>query len=161
LEKFPGVQAMFVLGCAGDANPYPRGTMEQTRQHGAILAEEVGRVLGGKLRPVSGPLKIAFGLADVPLQASRSREELQKQAADKRSARRFGAVQLLALLDRGEKVPTHYPCPLTVWQFGRDLTLVGLSGEVVVDYVPMLEKALGPNQLWVAAYCNDVFGYLP
>src|SRR5262249_37650427 len=25
----------------------------------------------------------------------------------------------------------------------------------------MLEKALGPNKLWVAAYCNDVFGYLP
>ncbi len=39
--------------------------------------------------------------------------------------------------------------------------MVGLSGEVVVDYMPMLEKALGPNQLWVAAYCNDVFGYLP
>jgi hypothetical protein len=30
-----------------------------------------------------------------------------------------------------------------------------------VDYVPLLEKALGPNQLWVAGYCNDVFGYLP
>jgi hypothetical protein len=27
--------------------------------------------------------------------------------------------------------------------------------------VLLLEKALGPNQLWVAAYCNDVFGYLP
>ena len=38
---------------------------------------------------------------------------------------------------------------------------MGLSGEVVVDYVPLLEKALGPNQLWLAAYCNDVFGYLP
>ena len=24
-----------------------------------------------------------------------------------------------------------------------------------------LEKALGPNQLWLSAYCNDVFGYLP
>ena len=24
-----------------------------------------------------------------------------------------------------------------------------------------LEKALGPNRLWIAAYCNDVFGYLP
>jgi hypothetical protein len=68
---------------------------------------------------------------------------------------------MLAALDRGEKLPTHYTCPLTVWQFGRDLTLVGLSGEVVVDYVPLLEKALGPNQLWIAAYCNDVFGYLP
>ncbi len=30
-----------------------------------------------------------------------------------------------------------------------------------MDYVSFLEKALGPNQLWVAAYCNDVFGYLP
>jgi hypothetical protein len=31
----------------------------------------------------------------------------------------------------------------------------------VVDYVPLLEKALGPNQLWIAGYCNDVFAYLP
>ncbi len=65
------------------------------------------------------------------------------------------------MLDRGQQPPTSYPCPLTVWQFGRDLTLVGLSGEVVVDYVQALEKAIGPNQLWVTAYCNDVFGYLP
>jgi hypothetical protein len=49
---------------------------------------------------------------------------------------------------------------VTVWQLG-ELTLVGLPGEVVVDYVTRLEKALGPNRLWVAAYCNDVFGYLP
>src|SRR5262245_46594114 len=27
-ERHPGIQAMFVLGCAGDANPYPRGTHE-------------------------------------------------------------------------------------------------------------------------------------
>jgi hypothetical protein len=68
---------------------------------------------------------------------------------------------MLALLEKGEKVPTSYTCPVTVWQFNHDLTLVGLSGEVVVDYVTRLEKALGPNQLWIAGYCNDVFGYLP
>jgi hypothetical protein len=65
------------------------------------------------------------------------------------------------MLERGEKPPTHYRCPVTVWQFGSDLTLVGLSGEVVVDYLTLLEQTLGPNQLWVVAYCNDVFGYLP
>ena len=27
-EKYPKVQAMFLLGCAGDSNPYPRGTMD-------------------------------------------------------------------------------------------------------------------------------------
>ena len=42
-----------------------------------------------------------------------------------------------------------------------DLTLVGIPGEVVVDYVTMTERALGPRRLWIAGYCNDVFGYLP
>ncbi len=113
------------------------------------------------MKPITGPLQVAFAHADLPLQTSLSREDLQKLASNKRDARNFAAGQLLAILDKGEKIPAHYSCPLAVWQFGRDLTLVGLSGEVVVDYVPMLEKALGPNQLWIAAYCNDVFGYLP
>ena len=47
-----------------------------------------------------------------------------------------------------------------VWQLG-DLTLVGLSGEVVADYVPLISDAIGPRLLWIAAYCNDDFGYLP
>src|SRR5581483_8889156 len=59
--KLPKARAMFLLGCAGDANPYPRGTMELARKHGQALGEEVCRVLGGKLRPVRGPLRIAFG----------------------------------------------------------------------------------------------------
>jgi hypothetical protein len=160
-EKFPGAQMMFMLGCAGDSNPYPRGTMEMARQHGETLAAEVGRVLGGKLRPVTGPLRIAFARADLPLQTALTRDELKKLADNKRDARSFAAGQLLALVEKGEKIPDHYTCPLTAWQFGNDLTLVGLSGEVVVDYLSRLEKALGPNQLWVSAYCNDVFGYLP
>jgi hypothetical protein len=158
---FPGVQAMFMIGCAGDSNPYPRGTMELARKHGETLGAEVGRVLGGKLRPIAGPLTIAFDRADLPLQAAPPREELKKLAANRRSPQTWGATEMLAALDRGEKLPDHYTAPLTVWQFGRDLTLVGLSGEVVVDYVADLEKALGPNKLWLAAYCNDVFGYLP
>jgi neutral ceramidase len=48
-----------------------------------------------------------------------------------------------------------------VWQFGRDLTLVALPGEVVVDYVALIEEALGPLRLWLAAYSHDTFGYVP
>jgi len=160
-ERYPNVQTMFMLGCAGDSNPYPRGTMEMARKHGKVLADEVCRVLETKLRPVHGPLQIAFARADLPLQAPRTKEDLQKLAANKRSSQNWGAKQLLTLLERGEKLPTKYTCPFTVWQFGGDLTLVGLPGEVVVDYVLDLERAIGPNQLWVAGYCNDVFGYLP
>jgi hypothetical protein len=157
----PGVQAMFMIGCAGDSNPYPRGTMDLARQHGETLGKEVRRVLAGKLRPVRGPLKIVFETVRLPLAPVPPKEELQKWAKDRRNAKTWGAAQMLAALERGEKLPADYPCAETVWQFGADLTLVGLSGEVVVDYVPLLEKAIGPNQLWIAAYCNDVFGYLP
>lgn len=160
-ERHPGVQSLFVLGCAGDANPYPRGTMDLAREHGVTLGKEVARVLETKLRPVSGPLTVTFDQVDLPLQPTPSRAELQKLAADRRSAQTWGAQKLLAMLDKGEKPPTSYRAPLTVWQLGKDLTLVGLPGEVVVDYLTFLEKALGPNQLWVAGYCNDVFGYLP
>ncbi len=159
-DKHPSVQAMFMIGCAGDANPYPRGTMALAREHGVTLGKEVCRVLETKLRPVRGPLAIAFDRAALPLQAPPTREELKKQAG-KGDLQAWIAKKMLATLDRGEKLPAHYNCPVAVWQFGDDLTLVALSGEVVVDYVRMLEKALGPNKLWVAAYCNDVFGYVP
>ena len=58
-------------------------------------------------------------------------------------------------------LPSEYRCPLAVWQLGDDLTLVALSGEVVSDFVGLLEDALGQGRLWVAAYCHDVYGYLP
>jgi hypothetical protein len=163
-KQYAGAEALFMLGCAGDADPYPRGSMELAREHGAALGKEVCRVLETKLRPVRGPLKVAFDQAALPLQEL-SREQLQKLAEGKRGVQPGIAKQMLAMLDRGEKLPVHYTCPFTVWQFGpgnsEGLTLVGLSGEAVVDYVTLLEKALGPNQLWIAAYCNDVYGYLP
>jgi hypothetical protein len=160
-EQNPSVQALFMIGCAGDANPYPRGSMELARRHGASLGQEVCRILQTKLQPIHGPLKVAFGQADLPLQTPPPREELEKRATSRRDMESWVAKQMLARLDRGEKLPTHYTCPIAVWQFDQNLTVVGLSGEVVVDYVTFLEKALGPRQLWLAAYCNDVFGYLP
>jgi hypothetical protein len=159
-EKYSEAQAMFMLGCAGDANPYPRGSMELSRQHGLTLGKEICRVLEGKLQPVRGPLTTAFDKVALPLQAP-PRAELEKQAAGKNSLQASMAKRMLAILDRGEKLPTHYDAPLAVWQFGNDLTLVALSGEVVVDYALMLEKELGPGNLWLAAYSNDVYGYLP
>ncbi len=159
-EQQPGVQAMFLLGCAGDANPYPRGTLPIAREHGATLGREVCRLLEGRLQPVRGPLRVAFGTADLPLAPAPPHAELERLAPD-RGMRGWVARQMLAVLARGESLPDRYRAPLSVWQFGEDLTMVGLSGEVVVDYVPVLERALGPLRLWLAAYCHDVYGYLP
>jgi Neutral/alkaline non-lysosomal ceramidase, N-terminal len=159
-SQHPGATAMFMQGCAGDANPYPRGSYEIAEQHGVELATEVARVLSTKLSPVRGPLKTAWSEVALPLAPPPSRDELARRAAGK-GGPGWAAEQILAKLDRGEKLDTEYTCPVSVWQFGEDLTLVSLSGEVVVDYVKMIEDAIGPNRLWVSAYNHDVFGYLP
>jgi len=160
-EQHKGAQAMFMLGCAGDADPYPHGSYELAREHGATLGKEVCRVLQTKLQPVRGPLRVAFAQVDLPLQPFPSQEELEKRAAQKTGLDAWIAQRMLEVVKRGDKPPSHYRCPQAVWQFGQDLTLAALSGEVVVDYVPLLENALGPNRLWIAAYCNDLFGYVP
>jgi neutral ceramidase len=161
-KQLPGVQAMFVLGFAGDSNPYPRGTIEIARQHGETLGREVLRVLETKLAPVQGPLNLQFDYVDIPLADAPPRSEIQKMTErGSPSWRSWMATRMLEALDKGQKLPTHFRAPIAVWQFGRDLTLVALSGEVVVDYAHLIENAIGPLQLWLTAYNNDVFGYLP
>src|SRR5437660_3827155 len=151
---------MFLIGGGGHATPYPRGTMKEALEHGATLGQEVCRILDGTLRPVSGPLTCVLDQASLPLQPF-SRSALEKMATDGPSWQTGNAKAMLAKLDHGEKLASTYDCPAAVWQFGTNLTLVALSGEVVVDYVPLIEQAIGPLQLWIAAYCNDVFGYFP
>lgn len=161
-KQLPGVQAMFVLGFAGDSNPHPRGTIDLARQHGETLGREVVRVLEQKLAPVRGPLNLQFDPVDIPLADAPPRSQIEKMTErGSPSWRAWMATRMLEILDKGQKLPTHYRAPIAVWQFGRDLTLVALSGEVVVDYAHLIEKAIGPLQLWFTAYNNDVFGYLP
>src|SRR5262249_11768642 len=148
LEKaHPGVQAMFMLGCAGDSDPYPHGSVELAQQHGAELSGEVDRVLKTKLKEVRGPLTTVFGSADLPVRPRTAAEQVAKKKGGAERPPEWTKQQA-----------THITAPLAVWQFGNDLTMVALSGEVVVDYVAFLEKALGPNRLWIAAYSNDWYG---
>ena len=46
-------------------------------------------------------------------------------------------------------------------RFGRDLTLLALGGEPVVDYALRLKRELPGENLIVAGYCNDVMCYIP
>jgi hypothetical protein len=160
-QRQPGVVALFMIGCGGDANPYPRNSMDFAKQNGQELAAEVLRVLdSGKLKPVSGPLTTLLDHVDLPLQ-NVSREQLEKLAQKSPGWQMGNAKTMLAMLDRGKSLPASYRAPVGLWQFGQDLTLVAMPGEVVVDYAHAVEKAIGPLNLWPAGYCNDYFGYLP
>lgn len=157
----PGATAMFVTGCGADSNPEPRTGIQFARQNGLHMAGAVAAVITKPMNPVRGPVRASFATAPLPFADPPSREEYEKRLSDRspfvqRHARRF-----LDMMDRNEPLPKSYPCPVQAWQFGNDLTLVAIGGEVVVDYVIRLKRELGADKLWVAGYANDVFAYVP
>lgn len=161
LEKeHPGVTALFLTGCGGDQNPYPRGTLLQAQQHGRSLANAVEAALLPKAKPVRGPSRSALEevtLDFVPL----GREELLQMKESKDKVERKRAELLLGELEKTGTINAKYAYPIQVLQFGNDLTLVGLAGETVVDYSLRLKRELTGNTVWIAGYTNDVFGYVP
>jgi len=91
-----------------------------------------------------------------------SRAELEEAStARNKSWLRGPAKEMIAALDNGESLPKEFRVPVAAWQFGTDLTLVALSHEVVGEYVPLIEREIGPMNLWLSAYCNQVSGYIP
>lgn len=157
----PGVQAMFLMGCGGDQNPYPRGPEEAwSRQHGKSLANSVQAALLPTSKQISGSLRAV--LKDVELEF----EPLNKadivtmtQSKDPYEKRRAGFL-LKEIGDRDVLKKT-YAYPVQVIDLGSDVTLVALAGEVVVDYSLRLKKEITGKTVWVAGYSNDVFAYIP
>jgi hypothetical protein len=163
----PGAVALFVTGCAGDANPEPRGTVDLARQHGRELAGAVEAVLGRNgsdgLKPISGALRAAYAETTVRFGGPTDRASYEKRLKEPGSGRQSHAKRLIARIDSGQPVETEYPYPVQAFALGDGLTLLALAGEVVVDYAIRLKSELAaPGQdVWVAAYANDVLGYVP
>lgn len=157
----PGAVAMFVQDCGADANPLPRHTVELAMNYGDTIAAAVDQVLQAKMRPVKGPLTVAFISVDLPFQAPPSRAELESQTHSQNALLRRHAELMLQILDRKGKLPDHHSYPIEVWKFGNDLTFIALGGEVVVDYSLLFKREYGFDNLWVAGYTNDVFAYIP
>ncbi len=136
-EHRPGFTALFLMGCGGDQNPYPRRSdvvpgitdLELSMQHGRSLANAVEMALTVNPRPVAGPIRAAY-------------EEIKlSYASNKREDHDY---------------------PVQVIKIGNDLTFITLGSEVVVDYSLRFKREFaGEAGVWVAGYSNDYTGYMP
>jgi len=163
-EAHPGVTALFVAGCGADQNPYPRGgprTLEYCKEHGRALANGVETALIPRARPVAGPIRAAIDTVTLEFAEPPGRAQLETQIKSENKYERAHAQVLLDELGQAGRIQTTYPYLVQVVDFGDDLTMIALSGEVVVDYSLRLKAELADRTVWVAGYCNDVFGYLP
>src|SRR5207247_1651248 len=70
----------------------------------------------------------------LPFDTLPTRDEWTRKAQDKGANAAYHAKKNLARLDRGEKLPTRLPYLVQVWNFGDQLAMIFLPGEVVVHY---------------------------
>lgn len=129
-KDHPGATALFMMGCGGDQNPYPRSTLILAQKHGRSLAMAIEAALVTKQTPLHGPLQTSMTTVDLEF-TSKGRDP--------------------------------FPYPVQIIQFGKDLSLITLGTEVVVDYSLRLKRELagrGPA-IWVAGYSNAYSGYIP
>lgn len=170
--RHPGTVALFLMGCGGDQNGYPRFKPEFSEQHGRSLALAVEAALEAKQRVIRGPLRAAYDTVPLEFQQPRA-EHLKARIATGAEYSKASAPYLLdwdkrrlAGLEAGTLVKS-YPFPAQAIRFGDDLMLVALAGETVVDYSLRLKRELGGDRgasapaVWVAGYSNDVFAYVP
>jgi len=139
-EHRSGFTALFMTGCGGDQNPYPRRSgvvpgvsdVELARHHGRSLANAVEVAISANPIPVTAPLRTAYGEVSLDF-------------------------------DNPERPAHDYP--VQVVRFGDAFVLVALGSEVVVDYSLRLKRELGEELagagVWVAGYSNDYTGYIP
>ncbi len=174
----PGTIALCAIGCGADQNPErdPQRALDIAQMQGRQISEEVQRLLrGGKRVEVTASPRASFGFAGLPIDRP-SVDDLRKALEDRRPQVRRHAEVMLDIHARMGRLPETYPMPIQVWRFADQFAMVFLGGEVCVDYAHRIRRELlpklaapaagqstdegAPQPVWVAAYANDVFGYV-
>jgi hypothetical protein len=137
-ENRPGFVALFMNGCSGDQNPYPRRggvvpgltALDLAKMHGRSLSNAVEVAMQVPKRVVGGRIRAAY-------------EKVSLDYAPEK-----------------KRAPHLYP--VQVARFGEALTVVALGSETTVDYSIRLKRELSKDSAtWVAGYSNDYTGYVP
>lgn len=161
-KAHPDTIALFMNGCSGDQNPYPRREISHAQAHGKTLALAVETALQVvPKRPLAGSIKAAFARVPLAFATPPTRAQLEERLKSANKYESSYAQRLLAILDHEGKLATDYPYPVQVIHFGKEVGMVTLGGEVVVDYSLRLKRELNMPMVWVAGYSNDVMGYIP
>lgn len=170
LDKHLGAEcSLFLQGAGGDSKV--RGfvdtgrfgsTWEDVQMGGQMAAADVIEALESGLQPVSPSLSCAETEAELPFVELPSRAELEKTASeDGNPAKRMWAGNVLARLDRAERLPDRVPIGVHVIQISEDVRIAGLEAEVVADWGRIVERFYGAGVTFVLGYTDGCQLYLP
>jgi len=167
-EDFPGAIAMITIGCGADQNSHPRMNdenpemdLEYARLQGKSIADEVNRLISnGRLQPLNEAPIAKMKYIDLTFDEMPDPKKLAEDAKKKGRTSNYSRL-LLSRMARSEAIPMKISYPIQIWDFGKDLVMIFLAGEVVVDYSLRLKDELGADRVWVNSYSNDMPCYIP
>ncbi|OGV47644.1 MAG: hypothetical protein A2017_21790 [Lentisphaerae bacterium GWF2_44_16] len=177
IEKiYPGVSAMFINGCCGDVRPamtdgdkFKAGHFSDVESLGRILAGETVKCIE-KAKPLknmtleSRIVKHQFDYEKTLIPGNLKQLEALKKKYMKREAEFHGYIEKWAekmaeKIRNDEKLPKNTAADFMILKIG-DLSLLALSGEVMVEYgLKIRQKA--KTKVIVAAYANEDIDYVP
>lgn len=158
--KYPGAVALIAIGAGADANPQPRGKMEHVEMHAKEISDQVEKLLtSAQLQPLTIPPTGRMKWVKLPFSKVPTIPELIKQTEDK-TIKGYYARLALERIARGQAIPEAIDYPVQTWAFGKELLMINLAGEVVVDYSVRLKEEIGAERVWLNTYANDVPSYI-
>lgn len=170
-----GCVALFGQGCCGNINSDPRGTFEIAERQGRVMAGAVIKAAEYCAKCPEVTLGAASEVLALPcfdpptLEAAEGHvAQARQQAAD--PANNYGsqmmadgnlqwAERVLALAQAGATGLTR-SCEVQAFRLG-EFGLVGLPGEVFVEYALNIDAHAGYQQTATMAYANGNIGYIP
>lgn len=160
----PGVIALHAVGCGADANPSLAGLeslnqFQRASHYGKQIADEVKRLLGTPFKLISSVPSGKIKIIELPYAHVPDVKEMVEKTSDKTVK---GYYYRLALneIARGKVIPKSLTYPIQVWNFGKELSMVFLAGEVVADYSLRIKREFDKDRIWVNGYSNDVPCYI-
>ena len=151
---------MFVNTCGGDQNPLPRRTVELCEEYGHMLAVGVEEALQQPQTAVSTGVQTAFEHVDVAYEEVVTREQLTERLEDPNAILARWADRMINKLDAGDTFEAAYPYPVHAWQLGKEMLVIGMGAETVVDYALRFKQEFGEGT-WVCGYADDMIAYIP
>ena len=151
---------MVAIGCAGDANPSPRGEFEYVDRHAAMITDKIDELLrADKFTTLNGMPAGKMKIVELAFLRVPGTKEFVRQS-QLAGAEGLYARNCLSIMAQGGTIAPTMSYPVQVWSFGNQLAIVFLGGEVVVDYSLRIKREFMKEKVWVNAYSNDVSTYI-
>jgi Neutral/alkaline non-lysosomal ceramidase. len=159
------VKVFFLQGCCGnirartmEGGEFRRGSMDDIEKFGEILGQAVADVCKGKMKKMRPDLYTSITKVILPLNEIRSKNEYEDLLLDERFRVRVWAEKVLAGYNN---LSNQIPYSIQKFSVGEGFHIIGMEGEVSIEYGIRIKQALINDFVMTAGYCNWVMGYIP